>query len=49
MIIDGRVLSEKIKESIRKDVQELTDKGISPKIVIVTVGPEGTWRTCKIY
>ncbi len=37
-IIDGKKLSEKVLENVTKEVKELKEKGISPKLVVVQVG-----------
>lgn len=44
MLINGKYLSEKIAEELQIKTEELRKKGITAKIAIVTVGPEGTWK-----
>lgn len=45
MIINGKKLSEKVIEKINKDLKVLSKKGIIPKIVIITLGPETSWKS----
>jgi len=37
-IIDGKLIAEKIKNEVKKDLEELKSKGIIPKLVAVSVG-----------
>ncbi|MCM8818245.1 MAG: bifunctional 5,10-methylenetetrahydrofolate dehydrogenase/5,10-methenyltetrahydrofolate cyclohydrolase [Candidatus Omnitrophica bacterium] len=37
-IIDGKVISEKIKDQVKKELELLKSKGITPKLVAVSVG-----------
>ena len=37
-IIDGKVIAEKIKEEVKKDLELLKSKGVVPKLVSVSVG-----------
>ncbi|MCM8832710.1 MAG: bifunctional 5,10-methylenetetrahydrofolate dehydrogenase/5,10-methenyltetrahydrofolate cyclohydrolase [Candidatus Omnitrophica bacterium] len=37
-IIDGKVIAEKIKEDVKKEIEQLKLKGIIPKLVAVSVG-----------
>lgn len=45
MVIDGRALAQEVIQEIKVDLENLKKKGITPKIAIVTVGPEGAWMT----
>lgn len=45
MVIDGKALAEGIIEQIKLSLQTVREKKINPKIAIVTVGPEGAWKT----
>lgn len=44
MKIDGKILAAKIIEDIKKDVANLSKKGITLKVAIVTLGPEAAWE-----
>lgn len=37
-IIDGKMLSKKIRESLKKDCDELKENGINPKLAVIMVG-----------
>lgn len=37
-IIDGKIIAEKIKEGVKRDIEELKAKGIVPKLVSIIVG-----------
>jgi len=37
-IIDGKVIAEKIKDEVKKEIEQLKSKGIVPKLVSVSVG-----------
>jgi len=37
-IIDGKVIAEKIKDEVKKEIEQLKSKGIIPKLVSVSVG-----------
>ncbi len=39
-IIDGKLVSKNVKESIKKEVLKLNDKGIRPGLVVVLVGED---------
>lgn len=45
MIISGKKLSKRVLYHIKKDIAELSEKNIVPKIAIITVGSETTWNT----
>lgn len=45
MVIDGRKLAEPIIEKIKKDIEELKEKGVTPQIAIVTLGPAAAWES----
>lgn len=45
-ILDGKMLSKKIKENLKKDVDELKEKGIVPKLAVIMVGND---PSSKIY
>lgn len=45
MLISGKKLSVNVLSKIRKDLQELGQLDIKPKIAIVTVGPDTSWKT----
>lgn len=38
IVMDGKALSEKIKEQIKQEVKELNKKGIFPKLAVIMVG-----------
>lgn len=44
MLISGKKLSKKIINRIRKNLLFLSQKNIIPKIAIVTMGPDTTWK-----
>ncbi|HOK57124.1 MAG TPA: bifunctional 5,10-methylenetetrahydrofolate dehydrogenase/5,10-methenyltetrahydrofolate cyclohydrolase [bacterium] len=37
-IIDGKVIAEKIRDEVKKEIEQLKSKGIIPKLVAVSVG-----------
>ncbi|MCM8808498.1 MAG: bifunctional 5,10-methylenetetrahydrofolate dehydrogenase/5,10-methenyltetrahydrofolate cyclohydrolase, partial [Candidatus Omnitrophica bacterium] len=37
-LIDGKIISEKIKEEVKKEIEFLRSKGIVPKLVSISVG-----------
>jgi len=39
-IIDGKLISGKVKEEVKKEVQALKEKGIVPKLTVVLVGDD---------
>ena len=39
-IIDGKALSAKIKERVKKDCEELIAKGIKPTLAVILVGQD---------
>jgi len=45
MRIDGNRLAEPILEKIKGEAKELRQKGITPKLVIITIGREDVWET----
>lgn len=45
MLISGKNLSNDIISQIKIDLDELNKKGIKPKIAIITVGPDTSWKT----
>ncbi len=45
-IIDGKGLAKKIRENLKKDVDELKEKGIFPKFAVILVGDD---PASKIY
>ncbi|RJQ24424.1 bifunctional 5,10-methylenetetrahydrofolate dehydrogenase/5,10-methenyltetrahydrofolate cyclohydrolase [Candidatus Parcubacteria bacterium] len=45
MIINGKIIAETIFNDIKKDVESLKRKGVVPKIVIISVGKDDTWKT----
>lgn len=45
MKIDGRKIAEEIRKDLRLKIEDLRDKGITPKIAIITLGPETSWET----
>ncbi len=44
-IIDGRVVSDMIKDKVAAETAELAQKGIKPKLVVIIVGDDGASRT----
>ena len=45
MKIDGKALASKIIADIKTDIANLSKKGITPKVAIVTLGPEAAWES----
>ena len=45
-IIDGKALAKKIRENLKKDVDELKKEGIKPKFAVILVGDD---PASKIY
>lgn len=45
MLISGKDLSTNIVKQIEVDLDKLSSKGIKPKIAIITVGPDTSWKT----
>lgn len=45
-ILDGKAVSQKIKENLRKEVEELKQNGIFPKLAVIMVGNDSS---SKIY
>ena len=45
-ILDGKLVSQKIKENLRKEVEELKQNGIFPKLAVIMVGND---PSSKIY
>ena len=43
-ILDGKMLSAKIKEDIRKETEELKAKGINPGLAVIIVGDDPASR-----
>jgi len=39
-ILDGKKISQEVRETIKKEVQELKDKGITPGLAVVLVGAD---------
>ena len=39
-IIDGKALAKKIRENLKKDVDELKKEGIKPKFAVILVGDD---------
>jgi methylenetetrahydrofolate dehydrogenase (NADP+)/methenyltetrahydrofolate cyclohydrolase len=39
-IIDGKLISSKIKEKVKLDVEELKSKGINPALAVILVGQD---------
>jgi len=44
-ILDGKKLSEKIKENLKKEVEELKAKGITPGLAVILVGKDPASQT----
>ena len=44
-IIDGRAISEKLRERIKSETQELLAGGITPGLAVVIVGDDPASRT----
>ena len=44
-ILDGKKLSEKIKENLKKEVNELKSQGITPGLAVILVGDDPASRT----
>ena len=45
-ILDGKVIARKVKEDLKKEVEELKEKGIFPKLAVIMVGNDSS---SKIY
>src|SRR3989344_1793938 len=45
MRISGKKVAEELREELKKQIAKLTEKGITPKIAIITLGSEGAWET----
>lgn len=45
MEINGRALQEEVLEDVKIDLEKLKEKGVTPCIAIVTLGPEETWQS----
>ena len=39
-IIDGKLISSKIKEQVKQEVEELKNKGINPALAVILVGQD---------
>ena len=46
IILDGKITSKKIKESLKKEVDILKEKGINPKLAVIMVGED---KASKVY
>lgn len=44
MRIDGRKIAQEIRDELKSEIGELSKKGITPKIGIITLGPESSWE-----
>lgn len=40
IIIDGKLVSQRIKEGLKKEIRSLTDKGIKPGLTVILVGED---------
>ena len=45
MRIDGGKIAQEIRDELKSEIEELSKKGITPKIAIITLGPENSWET----
>lgn len=45
MRIDGKKIADGIKRDLNKQIGDLISHGITPKIAIITLGPEGAWES----
>lgn len=45
MKIDGRAIADTIKNELKEDISSLKERGITPKIAIITLGDESAWET----
>lgn len=45
MRIDGRKIAQQIRDELRTKIEELLKRGIIPKIAIITLGPENSWKS----
>lgn len=45
MRIDGRKVAERIRNQLKTEILNLKNRGIIPKIAIITLGPETSWET----
>ncbi len=44
MRISGKTIAEEIRNKLRVRIDKLKEKGIVPKIAIITLGPESSWE-----
>lgn len=44
MELNGKELAEPIQKKLKEDIENLKQKGIIPKLAIVTLGPEEAWE-----
>jgi methylenetetrahydrofolate dehydrogenase (NADP+)/methenyltetrahydrofolate cyclohydrolase len=44
MIINGKKIQEELLSDLQKRLENLKEKGVTPGIAIVTLGPEETWE-----
>jgi len=40
VILDGKLLAQKIRQNVKVDVQILKEKGIYPKLAVIMVGDD---------
>ena len=46
MIINGKELAQKIREDVKKEVEELKQKGVNPKLAVIMVGND---KASEVY
>ncbi len=44
MKINGRQIAEEIRSELKGRIEKLKQKGVTPKIAIITLGPEASWE-----
>ena len=45
MKISGKLVAEELREELKTRINKLLEKGIVPKIAIITLGAEGSWES----
>ncbi len=45
MIISGKEIANRMREDLKREIENLKSREITPKIAIITLGPEGAWET----
>ena len=45
MKISGKKVAEEVRNELKNRIAKLEESGITPKLAIITLGPEGAWET----